>query len=50
MTFLNAIGQTDLQILADSSGKIKTLTDINIGTLYNLLELFYNAVLIDLGH
>ncbi len=44
-TFIEAIGQTDLQIVGNTS--TKTLIDMQ--TLYNLLEVFYHAVRIDLG-
>ncbi|KAF9025872.1 hypothetical protein BDZ89DRAFT_988256 [Hymenopellis radicata] len=44
-TFENAVGQLDLQIV----GTIADDTDINSGTLYNLLEVFFHAVRIDLG-
>ncbi|KAF9023284.1 hypothetical protein BDZ89DRAFT_1070028 [Hymenopellis radicata] len=44
-TFIEAIGQTDLQIVGDINSK----TLIDIQTLYNLLEVFYHAVRIDLG-
>lgn len=44
-TFINAIGQTDLQIISNVRGE----TNINVDTLYNLLEVFYHAVRLDLG-
>ncbi|KAF8905705.1 hypothetical protein CPB85DRAFT_909723 [Mucidula mucida] len=44
-TFIEAIGQTDLQIV----GNTTTKTLIDMQTLYNLLEVFYHAVRIDLG-